>query len=286
MAQSTKRKITLYYPSHDHATLSVTGSGCALDCKHCGRKYLGNMMDVSTPEKFRKVISELERNGINGILLSGGCDQSGKVPFTHLLGEIKKLTASSDMLINVHTGQIDSADAEELYNLGIRNICLDVVGDRGVIKNVYGLDIDESGGSLESLKRAGFTDIIPHITVGLDGGKLGHEMKSLDLIKEKLGKPEKLVFLSIIPTEGTVFRDAGAVSIDDIVAIIHTAKDLFPDTELILGCMRPHYSTDEIIEMIGAGVRGVVNPSYKVEEELVRGGRQLIIKKSTSCCSF
>ena len=243
-------------------------------------------MDVSTPEKFRKVISELERNGINGILLSGGCDQSGKVPFTHLLGEIKKLTASPDMLINVHTGQIDSADAEELYNLGIRNICLDVVGDRGVIKNVYGLDIDESGGSLESLKRAGFTDIIPHITVGLDGGKLGHEMKSLDLIKEKLGKPEKLVFLSIIPTEGTVFRDAGAVSIDDIVAIIHTAKDLFPDTELILGCMRPHYSTDEIIEMIGAGVRGVVNPSYKVEEELVRGGRQLIIKKSTSCCSF
>ncbi|MDP6155440.1 MAG: radical SAM protein [Candidatus Thermoplasmatota archaeon] len=285
MAQSIKKKLTLYYPSQHHATLSVTGTGCALDCKHCGRKYLENMLDVSTPEKFQKVVSELEKKGIKGILLSGGCDSMGKVPFTHLLDEIKKLTASSDMFINVHTGQIDLRDAEELYNMGIRNVCLDVVGGRVVIKNVYGLEVDDPGSSLESLIRAGFTDIIPHITVGLDGGKLSHEMKALELVKEKLARPEKLVFLSLIPTEGAVFREVRAVCADDMSVLIRNAKDMFPDAELILGCMRPHYSGDEIMKMIAVGLNGVVNPSRKLEEEL-RGGGKYKIKKSTSCCSF
>jgi len=285
MVQSAKREITLYYPSHDHATLSVTGDGCALDCKHCGRKYLENMLDVSTPDRFRKVISELQKKGIKGILLSGGCDSMGKVPFAHLMDEIKKLTAESDILINVHTGQIDSHDSEELYNKGIRNICLDVVGDRGVIKDIYGLDVDNPGSSLESLVQAGFRDIIPHITVGLAGGKLGHEMKSLELVKAKLARPEKLVFLSLIPTEGAVFRNAGVVSTDDMLAIIRNAGELFPTTELILGCMRPHYSGDDIMKMINAGLTGIVNPSHKVEEVLWGGG-DYKIKKSTSCCSF
>ncbi len=209
----------------------------------------------------------------------------GKVSFAHLYDEIAELTSGSGMFINIHTGQIDQTDAEMLYDLGIRNICLDVVGDRSVIKDVYGLDVDDPGSSLESLVEAGFTDIIPHITVGLDGGKLGHEMKSLQLIKEKLGSPEKLVFLSLIPTEGAVFSDAGTVSTNDMLAIIRCAKDIFPDTELILGCMRPHYSGDDIMKMIGLGLTGVVNPSHKVEEEL-GGGDEYKIIKSTSCCSF
>ena len=286
MVTSIRKTITLYYPSRGHATLSVTGIGCALDCKHCGGKYLGNMLDVSTPGKFRNVVSELSNKGIGGILLSGGCDSRGKVPFRHLSNEIKKLTGRGAMLVNIHTGQIDLHDAMELYDTGIRNVCLDVVGDPEVIKSVYGLEVDDPGNSLESLVRAGFRDIIPHITIGLDCGKLGHEMKALELVKGKLDGPAKLVFLSLIPTEEAIFRNAPVVSAADMLTIIRSANDLFPDTELILGCMRPHYSADDIMKMMDAGLRGVVNPSHKVEEELTGWGRQLKIVKSTSCCSF
>ena len=323
-----RRRITRYYPSRAHATLSVTGTKCALNCRHCGGKYLKNMLDVSTRDRFRNVICRLRKRGMKGILLSGGCDLNGEIRFTHLAEEIRKVTDKGDpsgspipmyprahltcldvtrqalsgsdltreggFLVNVHTGFIGAEGARELHEMGVRNICIDVVGTRKTIENVYGLDVEDPGKALDALSEQGFTDIVPHITVGLEGGKLCHEAEALKLIKARLGEPKKIVFLSLIPTEGTAYQDVKPVGVREMLLVIGGGRSIFPGTELILGCMRPHYTEGEIIEMVDAGIDGIVNPSEKVKAELegMAGesgsgvGFTCSIVEKTSCCSF
>lgn len=287
-----RRKLIFYYPGKGHATLSVTGTGCALRCKHCSGKYLESMIDVATPEKFREVIRELRITGKKGILLSGGCDSGGCVPFGHLRNEIAKAVSEDYFRINVHTGRIDLPGALELKGLGIENVCIDMVGTAEALLEVYGIEA-VPGESLKALAAAGFAEIIPHITVGLVGGKLSHEFEALRLVREHLGEPKKLVLLSLIPTKGTDYEDADPVDSRDMLKVIRNARNMFPTSELILGCMRPHYSAREITRMIEVGIDGLVNPPDKVEKNLARigdesnkGGNRSIIERKTSCCSF
>lgn len=279
------RAITFYYPKREHMSLSVTGPHCALGCRHCGGKYLESMMDVSTPEKFRQVLGNLRRTGIKGILLSGGCNADGCVPFFHLTEVIKEAVREGYFRINVHTGIVDREGARELMGTGIENICLDVVGTGEVIEEVYGLQRTDPGASLDALLKAGFRDIIPHITAGLLGGKLSHEEAALSLVRDKIGEPAKIVLLSLIPTRGTCYENAEKVDRREMVGIISTARKMFPGTELILGCMRPHYEAGEIVDMVKAGLDGIVNPPEEVGRELRENGGSDVVEKAF-CCSF
>ena len=287
----SRRRIILYYPSRAHATLSVTGTGCALHCKHCGGKYLENMLDASTPDRFRAVICRLKKRGVKGVLLSGGCSPDGEVRFSHLMEDIRELTRTGEFMVNVHTGFIGAEGARELHDMGIRNICIDVAGSRETIWNVYKLDVKDPGKALDVLSEQGFTDIIPHITVGLEGGKPGHETAALELIETRLGEVKKIVFLSLIPTDGTFYHNVEPVGVQEIAGVIGKARGMFPGTELILGCMKPHYSAGEILEMVDAGIDGIVNPSEKVRGELEGrvgegGGVFGVVVEESSCCSF
>ena len=280
--------MTFYYPGKGHATLSVTGTGCALRCKHCSAKYLESMFDVSTPEKFRRILDELEKKEVKGILLSGGCDDSGCVPFHHLQDEIRRAVKDDHFRINVHTGIMPLPRAVELREMGIENVCIDVVGTREAQKEVYGIEYLDPGFFLFDLTIAGFTEIIPHITVGLVGGKLSHEFEALRLVRDHLGEPKKLVLLSLIPTKGTDYEDAPRVSCEDMVKVIGNARNMFPASKLILGCMRPHYDKEEIMAMVRAGLDGVVNPSPGLERTLKDRSSEAGFDVYTSelCCSF
>jgi len=247
------------------------------------------MLDVSTPDRFRAVICRLKKRGIKGVLLSGGCSPGGEIGFSHLMEDIRELTRTGEFMVNVHTGFIGEEGAGELYDMGIRNICIDVVGSRETIRNVYGLDVKDPGKALDVLSEQGFTDIIPHITVGLEGGKTGHETAALELIEARLSEVKKIVFLSLIPTEGTVYHDIEPVGVKEMAGVIGKARGMFPGTELILGCMKPHYSAGEILEMVDAGIDGVVNPSEKVRAELegmVGEGAIGKVVEESFCCSF
>lgn len=292
------RRINLYYPDRGLATLSTTGAKCALNCAHCGGKYLRRMYDVSTPSKFRSVIGDLRNRGVEGVLLSGGCDGRGRVPFEHLADVIREMVRENDILINVHPGFVRKEDANKLRELGIENICPDVVGTSRVVRRIYGLDISDPAEHLCALKAAGFTSVTPHVTIGLDPGEPGHETKALELIDKCLDDPEKLVLLSLIPTKGTRLKDRSPPGPEDVIAVIGEARTGFPNTEIILGCMRSHYDTDTLLRMIETGLDGVVNPPRDLEarleeavERAVEKGRgelygiSALVKKE-SCCSF
>jgi hypothetical protein len=56
---------TSYYNSlHTHfPTISVTGTACALNCKHCEGKVLKTMYPATTPEKLFALATKLKRQG-------------------------------------------------------------------------------------------------------------------------------------------------------------------------------------------------------------------------------
>ena len=286
--------MTLYYPKKGHATLSVTGTGCALRCKHCGGKYLEAMRDVSTLEKFRKALKELRSTGIQGFLLSGGCNPGHEIPFHPLEQEIRKAVSEDYFRINVHTGYMTLPRLFELKDMGIENVCIDVVGTTEVFREVYGIDHVDPDTFLFDVRKAGFRDIIPHITVGLLGGRLSHEFEALRLVRDNLKVPKKIVLLSLIPTKGTEYENAPLVGFEDMVSVIRSASNMFPATELILGCMRPHYDKGEIIAMVRVGLDSVVNPSPGLERTLKEyssgnedgSGAGFHIRRSDLCCSF
>jgi uncharacterized radical SAM superfamily protein len=57
---------------HSTVSISVTGTVCSLNCKHCGRHYLEDMLPLSESEKIP--------SGTKSLLISGGSTLEGKVP--------------------------------------------------------------------------------------------------------------------------------------------------------------------------------------------------------------
>ena len=68
-----------YRTSHHHSsptdfpTISVTGKGCALNCRHCGGQVLETMYPVASSEELFNLCAKLKKEGALGCLLSGGC---------------------------------------------------------------------------------------------------------------------------------------------------------------------------------------------------------------------
>ena len=60
--------------------ISVTGTYCAFNCKHCGRRVLESMIDGSSQEKIEEELLKAIRDGDEGIILSGGSTIRGDVP--------------------------------------------------------------------------------------------------------------------------------------------------------------------------------------------------------------
>ena len=98
------REIVFARPSSTIA-ISVTGHQCALDCAHCGRHYLAGMRPMP------HALDIVRERHPKSVLLSGGCDLSGRVP----LGDWPRRVAESapGVRINCHAGLVPNT-AEEI----------------------------------------------------------------------------------------------------------------------------------------------------------------------------
>ena len=84
---------TGYYCSSPTAfpSISVTGSFCALKCKHCNGKVLDTMLPAITPKELFNLCVELKSKGAVGCLISGGCLPNGSVPLHKFIGAMPAL---------------------------------------------------------------------------------------------------------------------------------------------------------------------------------------------------
>ena len=265
-------------------TISVTGTACALNCKHCGSKVLETMHPANTPERLFSVATKLKQQGASGCLISGGCRPDGSVPLHQFIPTINKIKSGLGLTVFVHTGIIDPATATALKNAGVDAALIDVIGSDEAIKKICNLKVTTKDymASLNALQQAGL-NFVPHVIVGFNDGKLESEFQALTMISSV--KPSAVVVIAFMPIHGTAMAKVKPSMPADIAKVTAVARLMFPRTPLVLGCMRPkgkHRAETDILAL-KAGADAVAFPS----EEAVKHARTqgYTTTFSPQCCA-
>ena len=233
-----------YYVWPQFPSISITGTACALKCLHCNRVYLSHMENANTPIKLLNLCAQVKRRGAKGVLLSGGCDQDGGLmnleKFLPAIREVHEM----GLIIKLHTGFCDERRAQLIADAGVDIASQEIVGDIETVREIFQLDVDPETyfDTFRYLEDAGVPHLCPHLCVGLHYGKLKGELAALDLMKETF-TPSTLAIIAFRPTKGTALEDSPAPSAEAMATVVKRARELFPDTKLILGAMRPRSST-------------------------------------------
>ena len=290
------RKIRFYAPSftyyrnryfkpsrHGFPSISITGKGCSLNCKHCGGKILKTMIPAETPERLVETLYRIKNQGAVGCLISGGCLPNGSVPIDRFIGaiaEAKKL----GLKVVVHTGLVNLETAEKLKEVGVDVVSIDIIGSEATIKEIYNLEasIQEYENSLEALSKVEIP-FTPHVLVGLHYGELKGELNALRMISKY--DPSALIIIVFFPIKGTMMENVKPPSPRDVAKVLVQARFMLPKVPIVLGCARPkgkHRILTDVLA-VETGVNGIAFPEAKAIEKALELG--LDISFSPLCCS-
>jgi uncharacterized radical SAM superfamily protein len=270
-----RRKISFYAPSFmyyrtayfnssavEFPTISVTGKGCALKCRHCGGLVLETMHPVTTPESLFCLCQRIKAKGALGCLISGGCLPNGSVPLREFAETLGRVKHELGLTVFVHSGIIDPGTAKALKVAGIDAALIDIVGSDETIKEIYNLKVTvrDYARSLKVLRQADIVTV-PHVISGLHYGRLLGEYKALQIIRRY--SPSAVVIIAFTPIHGTDMESTNPSKPLDIARVIATARLMFPHVPIVLGCMRPkgkHRDETDILA-VKAGANAIAFPT-------------------------
>jgi uncharacterized radical SAM superfamily protein len=268
----------------DFPTISVTGNTCALNCKHCGGKVLETMNPALSSDELFDLGTELKHNGAKGVLVSGGCLPDGSVPLDEFISTIGKFKRILGLTVFVHTGIIGQATALKLKNASVDAALIDVIGSSQTAEKIYNLKVtvQDYAHSLVALEDAGLP-IVPHVIVGLNEGKLDGELRALQMIQKV--KPSAVVIIAFMPIHGTAMAKVAPPQPVDIAKVAMMARLMFPETPLVLGCVRPKGRSRSETDVLAlkAGVDAVAFPSEAAVEYAKSKGYRTSF--SSFCCA-
>jgi uncharacterized radical SAM superfamily protein len=265
-------------------TVSVTGTACALNCKHCGGRVLETMHPANTPEKLFELAVKLKQNGASGCLVSGGCLPDGSVPLKQFIPAIEKIKRELGLTVFVHTGIIDAATAVALKTARVDAALIDIIGSDETIRKVCNLNVTvkDYARSLNALQEAGL-NFVPHVIVGLHDGKLKGELDALKMVASV--KPSAIVVIAFMPIHGTAMANVKPPQPAEIAKVTATARLMFPETPLVLGCVRPKgkHRTETDVLSLKAGVDAIAFP----DEEAIKyaEAQGYAFSFSSYCCA-
>ncbi len=291
------KRITFYAPSFAYyknvrvstlpltfPSISITGRGCALKCKHCNGVVLHTMIPATTPQALLTVCRRIKETRGRGCLISGGCLPNGSVPLKNFIGAIQQIKQELGITLLVHTGIVDEEIAMELAEAGVDAVLLDIIGSQETIEDIYNLNlaIEDYEASMKVLSEAGMP-FVPHVLVGLHYGRLLGEISALEMISRY--HPHGVVIIALMPLKGTAMEDILPPSAEDIAWVLAKARILMPQTPLSLGCMRPKGPHRKRIDVLAVktGVNAIAFP----EEAAIAFAESmgLEIRFSNMCCS-
>ncbi|QEE16229.2 radical SAM protein [Promethearchaeum syntrophicum] len=261
------KALKFYTPGKSFPSISVTGNSCDLNCKHCDRKYLSNMLQAETEEKFKNALNYCIDHNSVGALISGGCTSYGKVPiekYKDIILDFKR--KNKKFFLNSHVGLISYSEARSLKESGIDTVSFDLNLDSKVIQDVFNLDfkIEDYIESYDALLEAGLR-VIPHVLIGARFGKIARELDAIKVLSEN--PPELLVFIGMIPprTNGEMDQNFELLTPESMAKFFLISKVFLPSTLLSLGCMRPKgkFSFDLERWSILSGANHIVMPTAK-----------------------
>ena len=208
----------------------------------------------------------------------------GSVPLKQFIPAIEKIKRELGLTVFVHTGIIDAVTATALKTAGVDAALIDIIGSDETIRKVYNLNVTtkDYAKSLKALQEAGL-NFVPHVIVGLDDGKLKGELDALKIIASV--KPSAIVVIAFMPIHGTAMANAKPPTPADIARVAATARLMFPETPLVLGCMRPkgkHRAETDVLAL-KAGVDAIAFP----DEEAVKyaEAQGYAFSFSSYCCA-
>jgi len=284
------KHITFYLPggfTYDglkgkYPAISITGSQCALQCDHCQGKILGGMIPATTPIPLIEKCRHLAAKGAQGVLISGGCDEKGRLPWDEVISAIGEVKRQTDLYISIHCGLVDLKTAQRLKEAGVDEALIDVIGDDQTYQDIYHLEfgVTRIEQSLESLQEAGLP-VVPHIVCGLHHGKMRGEKTAVEIISRF--EVRQIVIVSLMGIPGTPFWDTLPPRAEEVADIIAETRFKVPGVPISLGCARQRGDVSLEILAIDAGVNRMALPSEEAIEHARNYG--LGIKYQRTCCS-
>ncbi|MCX5872521.1 MAG: radical SAM protein [Deltaproteobacteria bacterium] len=265
--------------------VSITGTQCALDCDHCGGQLLKNMRPAMKPGDLIDLALKAAGRGDQGILISGGCDEYGSLPWSDFITAIEQIKNKTNLIVTVHTGQVDIGIARAFSNAGVDQALIDVIGDDATAREIFHLKdgIAPILRSMDALFQAGL-EVVPHILYGIHYGKEKGEHEALEIIcKYPL---RKYVVVVITPLKGTRMSFIEVPSPKSVASFIAEARLMIPEAKCSLGCARPggKYRKELDLLALRAGINSLAIGSDHVIKEAEKLGLN-VIQKST-CCSL
>ncbi len=254
--------------------ISLTGAHCGLQCAHCGGHYLGHMQPIEA----------VQAPAVRSLLISGGCDPTGRLPLVEHAGAVAALREGRRL--NWHVGARIGKDELEAIRPLVDVISFDIVGDAATAREVYGLDLSLTHylDTLAMLRRQ--VPVVPHLTIGLRGGRLSGEFAALAALATLEPELEALILIALIPTQGTAYADRQPPAVDEVADVFLRARIALPRTRLYLGCMRPYGAYRQAVDRaaVRAGLNGIVNPTHGAEQLACERGLEIVWGQE--CCAL
>jgi len=266
-----------------YPALSLTGDRCQLLCEHCKGLLLKPMIKATDPETLITKCLKLAHSGHSGVLLSGGSDIEGRLPWKKFYQAIHKIKTETDLFLSVHCGFLDFNTAVALKEAGVDQALIDVMGDEETAKKIYHLDsLQTVITSLENLFKSGL-DVVPHIVAGLMHGKIHGEYNALRIISRF--NPSSFVIVVLTPLKGTPMSGVLPPSPIEVARLIATARLVMPHTPISLGCERPRNKQGHIMEELAiyAGATRMAVWSKKAIDLALNLGLKPLFQPT--CCS-
>lgn len=287
--QEHGKKIVFYLPGMfkyngicgGYPSLSITGKECALQCDHCKGSLLNDMTPAMTPEGLLQECLRMAERGAEGVLLSGGSDSEGRLPWATFIPVIAEIRKRTSLFISAHSGLVDEEMALRLKEAGVDQALIDVVGDDETYQTVCHVPFGVSriAATLEAFQKAGLP-VIPHIVCGLHYGEIRGERRAIEMIAHS--DVEQVVVVSLMQGRHAP-RYTRKVKAEEVAEVIAGIRFRMPRVLVSLGCARERGNTRMELLALEAGVNRMALPS----EETIRRAEEyaLEVRYQRTCCS-
>jgi lipoyl synthase len=265
---------------------SVTAAGCALMCDHCQAKILEPMIPAVSPALLDyKVRRMIEREDLQGFLLSGGSNRRNEIRYERYYPVIEKLKHDFPHLrIAIHSALLDEPRAKAMETAGVDTAMMDVIGAPETIREVYHLDrpVEDFEATLAALCSTSM-EVVPHIVIGLHYGHIVGEPNALDIVSRH--RIQSLVLVVVMPfyaKPGTFVAPATS----DIGRIFLDGRRRIPGHQVLLGCARPPGMHRRVTDAyaVMAGLDGIAFPADGTLAVANAIGRPAV--QEHACCSI
>jgi uncharacterized radical SAM superfamily protein len=269
-----------------YPAVSITAKRCEQDCLHCSGQLLKTMLPAESSEELVELGRRLWQEGQAGMLLSGGTDGQGRLPWDAVIPAIKTLSQETGLILTAHVGRVDEAIARDLKRAGVRQALMDIVGDDETARDVLRLPdgLAAQNETLDACQAAGL-ELVPHLIMGLYHGRMRAEDKALATVAGLKGLT-RLVHLVLMPLKHTPMQRAGLVPVLDAARFMARARLEIPGIKHHMGCARPRgryrHQLDRLA--VSLGVNALALPSDAAVEMAEALGVE--ISFDATCCSL